>query len=477
MRSTANTGRCWPWRRGWPRPRAYGDFSAPDSPAAGAHAAITARNLAAEGAAAMLEGDFNQAGEVLARALMTDGDNAEALANLGVLLRRAGRLDAAALCWMRASDAGPASRANLANVLRELGQLSAAEAEFVAALAADPANPALLYGLGRLKRQCGHAREAVALLERAEELRPGTVPPRELATALLKSGDLARGLTELPRRPTPRQAWVDAAVWDGSDLEARSILVRDDDDAIETVILARFIPQIARCGGLVVVECVPELARLMAALPGVEQVVPRGADLPPVDVVTRLADVPRLIGLPSRNAPPRDIPYLRLPDGMAPHGPAGTGKLRVGIAWSGRATDQAVPLSLLLQLAADPRVALVSLQRGPRADELAASGAAPFVDDLGRHCADLADSAAFIAGLDLVVAADTAEAHVAAAMGKPVWLLLPATCDWHVVDNRDDSVWYPTMRVFRQAQDGSWTAAAARMLEAARVVSAAFSQE
>ncbi|MGE5516995.1 MAG: tetratricopeptide repeat protein [Bacteroidota bacterium] len=452
----------------------YGDVSDPTSPAAMARAATRASTLAGQGSAALVAGDLNAAGALFARALAVDPDNVEALTNLGALLRRIGRGDAAVVCWNRAlaNGAGVGVRANTANVLRELGYGFAAEEEFTRALTAEPANPHFLYGFGLLERERGHAREAVALFERAEHLRPGAVPRHQLAAALLKSGNLARGMAEMAHRPPAPLAKVTAPAWDGGRLDARTILVRDENDAIDAIMLARFIPQVARHGGLVVVECVPDVARLLAGMPGVEQVVPRGETLPEVDLVTHLPDVPRLIGTTSRSTPPRDVPYLHLPDGMAAHDFGPSGQLRVGIAWSGRATDRSVPLTVLLRLAADPRIALVSLQRGPRAADLTTAGATPFVEDLGKDCADLADSAALIAGLDLIVAADTAEAHLAGAMGKPVWVLLPTTCDWRWVDGREDAVWYPTMRVFRQNTEGSWQSAIDRVAEAASAMAA-----
>ncbi len=452
----------------------YGDVADPTSPAAMVRAALDARALAAQGTAALVKGDLNGAGTLYGRALATDGDNVEALVNLGSLLRRIGHADAAGACWGRAqaNGAGAQVLANLGNVMRELGYLFASEQYFTEALAAEPANPSFLYGMGLLERERGRAREAVALFERAEQVKPGTVPRVALAAALLKSGNLARGMAEMAHRPPAPLAPVDAPAWDGGRLDARTILVRDEGDALDTLMLARFIPQVARHGGLVVVECVPDCARLLAGLPGVEQVVPRGQPLPPVDVQTRLPDVPRLIGTTSRTTPPRDVPYLHLPEGQAPRAFGPDRRLRVGLAWSGRATDRPVPLQHLLRLAADPRIALVSLQRGPRAADLTAVGAAPFVEDLGAACTDLADSAAIIAGLDLIIAADTAEAHIAGALGKPVWVLLPTTCDWRWVDNRDDCVWYPTMRVFRQSLDGSWHSALARVAEAASAMAA-----
>lgn len=452
----------------------YGDAVDPTSPAAIARAESEANKLAAEGTKALSAGRINAAGQLFSRALAQDPNNVEANANLGGMLRRIGRAAAAAACWRRAlaNDAGPAVRANLANVLRELGQFSAAEAEFTQAIAADPSNARFLYAFGLLQRELGRAKESLALFERAEHLAPGSVPGVEFATALLKSGNLARGIAELTHRVRPDLTPVAAPEWDGSRLEARTILVRDENDAIDTVMLSRFIPQVARQGGLVTVECLPEAARLIATLPGVEQVVPRGQALPPVDVTVRLSDVPRLLGTTSRTTPPRDVPYLHLPDDAIGFRFPADGQLKVGIAWSGRERDRWVPLPAMLQLAADPRVGLVSLQRGPRAEDLQKIGGRALVEDMGPRCKDLGDLAAIIAGLDLVIAADTVEAHIAAAMAKPVWVMLPLRNDWRWVDRRDDSVWYPTMRVFRQAPDGNWGRALARIADALAAMAA-----
>ena len=453
----------------------YGDVSDPSSPAAMARAAAEANELALEGTVALVTAnEFNKAGQMFAAALSADCDNIQALTNLGGLLRRSGRAEAAAIAWGRAlaNGAGAAVRANAANVLRELGHLIAAEDYFGEALAAEPESAMILYGLGLLKREMGRARETVGLFERAETLHPGTVPRREHAAALLKSGNLARGMAEMAHRPPPQLEPVQAEPWDGGRLDARTILVRDENDVIDTLMLARFIPQVARQGGLVVVECVPEAARMLTGLPGVEQVVPRGEPLPPVDVVANLLDVPRLIGTTSRTAPPRDVPYLHLPDGIEPHPFPTDGCLRVGIAWRGRASDRQVPLNVLLHLASVSNVTLVSLQRGPDGAEVAEAGARPFVEDFGGKCEDLADSAAIIAGLDLVVGPDCPEVHLAGAMGKPVWALLPCNSDWRWVDGREDNVWYPTMRVFRQSLDGSWSNSVDRITQAVAAMAA-----
>lgn len=453
----------------------YGDSADPTSLSSMARAAAQAALVSRQGSQALTAGQLNAAGAAFARALALDPGNVEANANLGGLLRRIGRSAAAAACWTRALAMGapPMVRANLANVLRESGHLIQSEAAFLAALGALPDRAEILYAYGLLERLRGRPREAIGLFERAEELRPGTVPGGELAAALLKSGNLARGMAEMSRRRPAPLPVVQAPEWDGARLQARTILVRDEGYVIDTIMLARYLPLVALQGGLVVLECVPELAPLMAGLAGVEQVVPRGRPLPAVDCATRLLDVPRLLGTTSRTTPPRTVPYLSLPDATLPFRFPDDRRLHVGLSWQGPAPqDRGIPLPTLMRLAAEPGVDLISLQRGERVADLVGTGNRLFVEDMGSQCRTLVDLAALIAGLDLIVTTDTVEAHLAGAMGKPVWVLLPLGNDWRWVDGRDDSVWYPTMRVFRQSPDGSWTRAVGRVAEAMAAMAA-----
>lgn len=453
----------------------YGDSSDPTSPASMARATADAARLAAQGHQLLTKGLVNAAGAAFARALALDPGNVDANANLGGLLRRIGRSDAAACCWRRALAAGapPMVRANLANVLRESGHLASSEAAFLRVLQDLPDTPDILYAFGLLERERGRPREALGLFERAEKLRPGTVPGGDMASALLKSGNLARGMAEMAHRRPADLSPVDAPEWDGARLAGKTILVRDELDVVDTVMLSRYLPMVALQGGLVHVECVPEAAPLLAALAGVEQVLPRGTALPPVDCTVRLLDVPRLLGTTSRTTPPRTVPYLKLPDGTLPFRFPDDSRLHVGVSWHGpRPRDRGIPLTTLMRLAALPGIDLVSLQRGPRATELVATGNRLFVEEMGSQCRDLVDLAALVAGLDLVVTTDTVEAHLAGALGKPVWVLLPLGNDWRWVDERDDSVWYPTMRVFRQSPDGTWTRALTRVAEAMTAMAA-----
>ncbi len=455
----------------------YGESGDGRSPAALQRAADEAARLAAAGAAAQRADDTNEASQLYTRALALDPANFDANANLAVLLRRFGRLDASAVCSQRALAVRgmPAVWANLGNALRDLGRFAEAEATLLHAAEAAPDDPDLLYNLALLDRARGRGREACALLERSLALKADPARQWDLGMALLKTGDFAAGFARAGHRRRPAPAPSAGAVWDGGDCAARPIQVRDEADAIDTIMLARFLPQLARRGALATVECQPDLARLLATLPGVEGVVRRGEVLPACELQVALPDLPHLLGVTAATLP-RDVPYLHLPEGLAPVSPLADPRLRVGLAWSGRPAERCCPLTRLLALAAVPDVALVSLQRGPRAADLGASGGRALVEDLTPGCADLADVAARIAGLDLMVGGDTVETHLAAAMGKPVWALLPLSADWRWPDGAETTPWYPTVRLFAQSPDGSWDRALARMADTLAALAAAKAQ-
>lgn len=446
----------------------YGDIDDPASPAALAKAHDDGMRLADEGMKKLLEGERNEAGRLLAQALAADPANVQANAGMGVLLRYSGRAAAAAACWKRALAGGfeTGIATNLANALRDMNRLDEARALLDRVMSIQGADPGALHARAMIEFRRGRAVRALDLLEQCDSVAPGNVTQYEIAVAALKSGKLARGLADMAHRPAPPglpPAPEGTAEWNGERLNARIILVRDEGESIDTILLSRYVHEIGRQGGLVMIECVPETARLMATLPGVEAAIPRGEALPPTDLVVALPDVPRLIGTNSRKAPPRDVPYLGLPDGMSPHAFPDDGRLNVGIVWAGRARDSSVPLKHLLGLAANPALRLHSLQQGPACGDLDIMGAHGFIEDLGSGCQDLAEIAALIAGLDIVVASDCVVAHLAAAMAKPTWVLLGRESSWHWVDGREDSVWYPTMRVFRQDEAGSWDRATARV--------------
>ena len=254
--------------------------------------------------------------------------------------------------------------------------------------------------------------------------------------------------------------------WDGSPLQGRTILLHVEQGLGDTIQFARYASLLKQQGaGQVLLACPPELQRLMRRCRDIDQIVTE-TPFPDFDVGVFLLSLPHLLGTTSIERIPADIPYIdcdpewvesweaRLAslEGQRP-------ALRVGIAWQGNPghkTDRwrSVALEQFAPLAELPGVRLVSLQKGLGREQL--DKLPGLAIDLGAELTDLADTAAVVSCLDLVITVDTALAHLAGAMGKPVWVILPVVPDWRWLLQREDSPWYPSMRLFRQAARGQW---------------------
>jgi hypothetical protein len=243
-------------------------------------------------------------------------------------------------------------------------------------------------------------------------------------------------------------------------------LVHAEQGLGDTLQFIRYLPDVVAAGGRVVVECESGLARLIAAIDGVEGIVLKGAPLPAHALHVPLLSLPRIAGTTLASLPAA-VPYLKTPEGARrPALAPADGRRRVGIVWAGNprhGKDRArsVALDHFAALARRDDVALYSLQVGARAAELAALDAP--IGDLAPGLSDFADTAAALDALDLVITVDTAVAHLAGALARPVWTLLPVAPDWRWMLERDDSPWYPTMRLFRQASRGDWAGVFARV--------------
>ncbi|MEW6497054.1 MAG: glycosyltransferase family 9 protein, partial [Cyanobacteriota bacterium] len=224
-------------------------------------------------------------------------------------------------------------------------------------------------------------------------------------------------------------------------------------------------------GGHVVVECYQSLVQLLQTFPGVEQVVPRGTPLPEFDVHAPLLSLPHIMGT-TLEIVPAQIPYLNPPHSSSfrlekpPEA-----DLKVGIVWAGspdNLSDRIRSCSLkdFLPILPIPGIAFYSLQKGTPVEEIAQLSSQVPLQDLSSQLTDFADTAAVIAQLDLTISVDTAVAHLAGALGRPVWVLLSHRADWRWMLEREDSPWYPSMRLFRQSQPGDWAGVFARVAEA-----------
>jgi tetratricopeptide (TPR) repeat protein len=337
--------------------------------------------------------------------------------------------------------------------------------------------------------------EAMAAFDEAIALKPHDAEAQHSqAMCRLARGDLAAGWTQYEWRWRTAQLAsglrdLGAPLWLGDeDLAGRTLLAHAEQGLGDTLQFCRYAPAIAARGGRVVLEAQPGLERLLARLEGVAEVVRRGEPLPAFDLQTPLMSLPLAVGDDLET--PQE-PYLSAEPAAVAAWATRLGAaegLRVGLCWAGGARPEllvansidgrrSLPLAAFEPLADLTDVTFYSLQKGPPAEQLAeavAGGwAGPPIVDLTGELADFADTAALVANLDLVIACDTAIAHLGGGLGKPVWILNRFDACWRWLDGRQDTPWYPTARLFRQAAPGDWTGVVGRVVDELRGLAAA----
>ncbi len=407
---------------------------------------------------------LDEAAQALARAAALAPGLAAAHNNLGAVLEKLDRLDdaEAALRTALALDPGSAeAHNNLGIVLQKQGRLDAALAAYRAALAIDPALAEGHKNLGVALQALGAVDAAVTRYRHALALAPDYRAARyALGMAQLLKGDIAAGFRDyearwgsgprmvLPERPEP--------LWQGEDVAGRTVLVHLEQGWGDSLQFIRYAPLLRARGCRVVVECPPPLVRLFVGADGIDALVVRGGRMPAVDCRVALLSLPWLLGTTAATIP-ATVPYLRPPADAAAAWRSRLAShpgLKVGIAWRGNPEhdndrNRSLPAAALGAATAIAGVTLISLQERPGADDPAVLAETP-------EPGDWADTAALVAGLDLVIAVDTAVAHLAGALGRPAWVLLPFAPDWRWQRDRGDSPWYPTLRLYRQPAIGQW---------------------
>ncbi|APV49608.1 hypothetical protein BWI17_07905 [Betaproteobacteria bacterium GR16-43] len=394
---------------------------------------------------AALRGQAEDAIDFSSRALAIDPGHAEALVNRGAALRMANRFEEALADYDRA--------------LRLAPRFVAAHSNRGVALAALNRYP-----------------EAVESYTRALELDPGHLRSRfNRGLAYLVQGDF-------------EHAWADhEARWGGSDtlgaarnfgvpqwtgreeLQGKTVLLHAEQGLGDTIQFVRYLPLVLARGARVVLEVHAALVPLFQQFEGVHALVARGDALPGIDLHCPLMSLPLAFGTRVETIPAA-IPYLRAPEDSVSAWRERLGErkaYRVGLAWSGSTTlrndrNRTLPFSQLASILV-PGIEFVSVQKEVREPDRAALGAAANVRHFGEALADFRDTAALVSQLDLVISVDTAVAHLAGAMGKPVWVLLPHAPDWRWMLEREDSPWYPSARLIRQPRTEDWASVMERV--------------
>jgi Flp pilus assembly protein TadD len=422
-------------------------------------------------------GRLEEAERHLRQALALRPGDARLHDNLGLLLVARGRLEEARAAHQSALRLDPgfaAAHANLALVLTDLGREAEARASLGRAIAVAPSYAPAHNNLGFLDMEDGALDTAEALFKAAIRLKPDYADAHwNLGLVRLLQGDFEQGWAgyewRLRLKGAPPPPFAQSA-WTGGDLDGRTILLTAEQGAGDAIQFIRYAPLLQGRGARVRVLVQPPLTKLFSAAKGVDGAVAVGQPLPPFDVHAPLPSLPGLFKTRLETIPGA-VPYFEADPSAVEAWRARLNPrpgLKVGLVWRGnpghsRDRIRSMPAEALAALTDTPGIQFVSLQMNAGADELAALGT---VEDLTAGLCDWADTAALVSALDLVISVDTAVAHLAGALGRPVFVMLPHAPDWRWLLERDDSPWYPSTRLFRQPQRGDWSSAVARARQA-----------
>jgi Flp pilus assembly protein TadD len=457
------------------------------------------------------------------RALELDPDFKEAWTNLGLALLTQKRLDEAVRCQreaLRLDPDGADAQNNLGMAHYAQGHIAEAENCFRAALRLCPDHANATLNLGSTQHILNHVEEAEALFRHALVLgvdpgrgksnlslalmaqaqpqaaeqclrealaeRPDYAEARaNLALALLMMGRLEEGWRAYESRWKVETMGGPAPVlsqprWTGQALNGETVLLYAEQGFGDTLQFCRYAPMIAAAGGRVVLVVPKALRRVMMTLEGVTSVLTEEDDsLPPYDYHCPLLSLPFAFGT-SMQTIPAAVPYLHADPAPWSEFLSRLPGLKVGLVWAGKSRTaqphavvidkrRSMRLNDMAPILDVPGCSFVSLQLGPPASQMRALQARA-LHDVSERMADWADTAELIVGLDLVIAVDTAVAHLAGALGKPVWLLNRFDSCWRWLLDRDDTPWYPSMRQFRQASRGDWAGVIARVRQSLTVM-------
>jgi tetratricopeptide (TPR) repeat protein len=452
------------------------------------------------GTAVLRQGRIDEAEACHRRALELNPVDYAILNNLGNVLWEQGRLDDAVRYYRQAVELRPDSAEALMNFgvnLCDLGELEEALGYIRESLRLMPGSALCHLSLGNLFARQGKLDDALACYEQALRLRPDFPEVRRNRSYVwLNRGDFERGWAEYEWRlkcEKQRISPMNSPRWNGENLESQSILLVAEQGLGDTLQFIRFAQAVKQRSGQVTFACPAPLLRLVARCPGVDQVVDWKSPPPQHDIHVALMSLPAILGTTLASIP--DKPYLSVDKPtikqwrpiVARALSRGTGRagddagsspraFKVGVAWQGNRGNtvdrsRSFPLYHFAHVARVPGVRLISLQKGYGTEQLTELGGRFSIGELVDRengegdRRDFLDTAAVMTQLDLVVTADSAVAHLAGGLGVTVWLALPAVAEWRWLIDRDDSPWYPTMRLFRQTSPGDWDSVFKRMAQ------------
>jgi tetratricopeptide (TPR) repeat protein len=423
---------------------------------------------------------FSDADACYRMAIALKPDYRQAYNNLGTVFLARGRPMDALSCFGRAialKPEDPESHNNVGTAKLRLGRLEEAVAHYRHAIVLDPDNPQSLFNLGNVLQEQGRLQDALVCLDKALELQPDHPEAHwNRGLVLLLAGEFERGWEDYEwrwrhlSRKGQKIRTFPQPLWRGERSDGGTILLWAEQGAGDSIQFVRYAAMVAERGWHVVIEAPHALKRLFDPLPDV-LVIPEGEALPSFDVHCPLLSLPRALRttLPTI---PASIPYLRVDKALGEEWRdklRGDTGFRLGVAWRGdsshkRDQTRSMEANLFSRILDGFGGAVISLQKDGRVAEIASLGSG--VLDAGPALGDYADTAALIANLDLVISVDTSVCHLAGALGVPTWTLLEFCPDWRWLTDREDSPWYPGMRLFRQRKAGDWRDVIERVREA-----------
>jgi tetratricopeptide (TPR) repeat protein len=412
---------------------------------------------------------YPQASACLQTATKISPDYAEAHLNLGNALQKMGKNTEAAASTHQALKLKPENEKawNTLGVIFDALDDPGAVDCFRLALKYNPSYPEAMSNLGRMLSFTNQKEEGFALLRKAIEIRPNYSDAMwNLALGLLLHGQYEEGWQKHEWRwkidsfPSPKRNFPQPQ-WQGEEIRGKRLLLHSEQGFGDTIQFSRFLPMVAASGAHIFLEVREPLRRLMIGIPGITEIFLYGDKLPDFDLHCPLMSLPFVFGTKLDTIPP-PIKFPALAGVSTAIDGSQALPLRIGLVWAGNPTHgldrrRSMSLQSLLPLKDIPHVSFFCVFKGPATAQIAELAPEFQVIDLCSDATDFVDTAMKIESLDLVISVDTAVAHLAATLGKPVWLLLPHTPDWRWLYDREDSPWYSSIRIFRQTAAGNWS--------------------
>ena len=412
------------------------------------------------------KGELDAAVRAHHQALRIQPDFADAHRNLGDVLQKQGRWEKAVEAYQKAVQIQPdyvAAYNNLGIIWQKQGKLEQAIQVYHKTLVIRPNYPQAHNNLANTLKEQGKLKQAVQAYHKAIEINPGYADAhKNLGIALLLQSEFQQGWREYEWRLKSDDLCIgnrDQTRWDGSSLNGKTILLYAEQGFGDTIQFIRYAHLLAEYDTEIIVECQPELLKLFKNIDIIKKLITVGESSPNFDVHASLLSLPGILGTDLESIP-AEIPYLYAKPGsytdLSP-----CSKFKVGIVWAGALkhpndNNRSVELPQFSVLFDREACQFYSLQVGKRRDDIIRYNYSYTVIDLGVNFTSFFDTAAAILELDLVISVDTAVAHLAGALGKPVWILLPFIPDWRWLLKREDTPWYPRMRLFRQTDTRDW---------------------